>query len=943
MPCPAMKPRGPRSPQPSLWRLWLLGLLLSACAGLPGQALAQYPPGMEWREIQGRSFRVVFPKEAESQALAVGSLLERHAGEIADNLEVEPRPISIYLNNRAAVANGYVALAPEYASFNLQPPATARAFGSADWLSLLTVHEYRHVVHNTAFLRGWEKVGSLFFGDYGRLLFRYSLPAWFVEGDAILAETQFTQGGRGRAPWFDMHYRSLLVNDLELECYPARFGSYRHFYPNHYHLGYVLAAHGRAWHGADLWANVLRANAWRSFWPYAFSLSLKKHSGLNEREFFEETRQRLREQWMLQVHELDMSIMEQKNEAPKKFWTSYEQPQYLQNHQVVVLKSGLDQPRQIVLLDERNQETVLRTTRTEHLSAGGSMICWTESTRHPRWERETYSDIYLMEAEEGKARRLTRRGRFFSPSLSPEGDRLAAIRFKTNGQCDLVVMETATGKTLWEYPNLENYLLRNPCWDPSGQKLALTLHQGDLSSLALLNLTTGRLRLLTDWKPVAYDEPQFYQQYIIFNSPELGLDNLHAIDTVRGIESMVIRSKFGAANACVLENKLVFQDYGPLGYDLSEVELRPQGWFSVRLYFPNPVLLFDKAAQQEKSAAFASEALPFQVLEHRAAKDLLNFHSAFFNLLGNRLDLTAVSEDALGRMTLMPAYSRDFRLQTSTLSLFARWNQSYLRPGLRVSTDDRRLHDLDLDWTEQSARVSLDLPLNFSTGSQTSSLLAQVGAGLTRYSFEPGREFFGRNSGRLAPAWVSLSFGWQVPQALRDLGPRRGVRAEVLAQTSALAGDFRASQLSASLQGLLWGGLPNTSLRLKAMFESQSVESYLFSFRQSVANGLPRYLEQFRALEAEYHFPILAPDLSLGPVLYLKRVWGSLGGARWHESTRLFELDYQARSAWLRLDFETHLLALEAPVVFGLGIAETRGFDSLENGTRFFFHTSLNF
>ena len=61
----------------------------------------------------------------------------------------------------------------------------------------------RHVNRSTV------KVFGYLFGQQAPLLATGLLPFWFIEGDAVMAETQMSSFGRGLQPSFTMHYRAL--------------------------------------------------------------------------------------------------------------------------------------------------------------------------------------------------------------------------------------------------------------------------------------------------------------------------------------------------------------------------------------------------------------------------------------------------------------------------------------------------------------------------------------------------------------------------------------------------------------------------------------------------------------------------------------------------------------------------------------------------------------
>jgi len=62
--------------------------------------------------------------------------------------------------------------------------------GSMDWLDILAVHEYRHVQQLSNTFNGLTKIGYFLAGEetWAGLSF-LSIPEWYFEGDAVMAET----------------------------------------------------------------------------------------------------------------------------------------------------------------------------------------------------------------------------------------------------------------------------------------------------------------------------------------------------------------------------------------------------------------------------------------------------------------------------------------------------------------------------------------------------------------------------------------------------------------------------------------------------------------------------------------------------------------------------------------------------------------------------------
>ena len=74
------------------------------------------------------------------------------------------------------------------------------------------------------------------------------VPLWFLEGDAVFAESALTESGRGRSPSFQKELKAISVEKDKIYKYDKIVnGSFRDYIPDHYQSGYQMVtwAHGK--------------------------------------------------------------------------------------------------------------------------------------------------------------------------------------------------------------------------------------------------------------------------------------------------------------------------------------------------------------------------------------------------------------------------------------------------------------------------------------------------------------------------------------------------------------------------------------------------------------------------------------------------------------------------------------------------------------------------
>jgi hypothetical protein len=146
-----------------------------------------------------------------------------------------PKRIDVLIHSRSAYSNGFVSWAPK--RIELFPTPDQDIFAQ-DYLEQLAIHEFRHVVQIDKLNKGFTKALSFLFGQQaiGAVLGVY-VPTWFLEGDAVMAETMLSRSGRGRLPSFEQEMKAQLLEKRLYSYDKAGLGSYRDYVPNHYIMG----------------------------------------------------------------------------------------------------------------------------------------------------------------------------------------------------------------------------------------------------------------------------------------------------------------------------------------------------------------------------------------------------------------------------------------------------------------------------------------------------------------------------------------------------------------------------------------------------------------------------------------------------------------------------------------------------------------------------------
>lgn len=169
---------------------------------LPATGWAQAPPPhAEYRTFDTPHFRVVYAEGLKDVALRAAAHAEEGHQRLRESLFPAPSPrIEILVTDHTDFSNGFASVAPTpRITLWVRPPMDGTALSSFDeWLSLVTHHELAHIFHLDR--TGWlGRAGRRVFGrapESWPFFTGSLLPRWGLEGVAVQVESGHTHGGR---------------------------------------------------------------------------------------------------------------------------------------------------------------------------------------------------------------------------------------------------------------------------------------------------------------------------------------------------------------------------------------------------------------------------------------------------------------------------------------------------------------------------------------------------------------------------------------------------------------------------------------------------------------------------------------------------------------------------------------------------------------------------
>ncbi|GAB3901749.1 hypothetical protein GCM10028803_26990 [Larkinella knui] len=887
-------------------RYWLPVFLFvtgsAAAQTLP--ILDQNPTRLPWYQLQTPHFRVLYPAGFDQTAQQTARRLEQVYEPVSATLKKQPRKLSVILQNQTMISNGFVTMLPRHSEFFAVPPQDPFLAGTNQWLDLLAVHEFRHVVQYDKALQGLTRLAYTVFGNTAFSALTLGVPDWFWEGDAVGTETALTGAGRGRMPNFDLGIRANLLAGRRFTYPKFVGGSYRDNVPNHYVLGYFMSTYLKRNYGADAWSDVLNRYYRFPLYPFSFSNSVKKTTKYRIEELYRRTMADVEEDWRKEQERLQLTdAVTYSVKASGKVFTNYQYPQYLSDHEVIALKSGLGDIAQFVVLDRNGPEKKLFVpglfNNPEMLSVAAGKICWTEYRYDVRFGQRINSEIKLYDLKNGQVNRLSSHSRYAVAALSPDGSKLVAVRNDESYQTRLVILDAQNGRELRVLDNPENDFFLQPRWQDDNRTLVVVTRKKGGKTIQAIDSETNERRDLLPVSNLNISHTQPWKQFVFFNSPQSGIDNIYALNTKTGQQYQVTSRPLGAYHAAISPNgkTLIFHDFHAEGYRIAEMPIDTASWIPAGRVRDGSTRYFGPLIRQEPGGEQVRRALTDSV------PPTADFPKSRFSRLLHAINIYSwgpvVSSD--GQSGTVGLRSQDLLNTTQidiglgydqaerTVNYYGNLSYQGLFPIIDVgfqrgrrSTSvyiDRRtpLDSLRSDsWNYNQLNAGIRIPLQLTTSKYLQSAYFSAYYNLQQVSgydlpVRPVTEVgFDRALHGLS---YGLSYSRTLKQSKRDVAPRWGQTVSAVWRTTPFGG---------KLTGEVWGvqgglyvpGLgKHHSLRLRAGYQHQMRGTYRFAAAVFYPRG-QSYVsyDHLRTASAEYRLPLLNPHWTLGRWVYIQRV-----------------------------------------------------------------------
>ncbi len=878
------------------------------CAVFAQTTLDTGPASLKWKHFKNNSVDVIYPSGADSLARHVSSTLDHVQGSVSRGLGIIPTRLPLILQNQTMVSNGFVSMGPRRTEFFTNTTQDYNFLGTINWLDLLAVHEYRHVVQNEVARTGTGSVIEVLAGTLAaRGAAGLMAHSWFWEGDAVVAETSLTRGGRGRYPAFNRAFRMNLLERGGFN-YEKQIGtSFKDFVPNHYVTGYHMVAYVRRKTDDPLvWGKISRRTFNRPFIPFAFSSSIKKYSGSGVRATYGEMLADLRQQWEAQLAKIELTNFSDFTPRKNKVYTDYSAPEILPSGDLLVVRTGLSHADQLLKISPDGEVRLLRTlgrfNNPGYISVAQNKMVWAEFESDPRWPMRVYSVLKTMDLSTLKVEKLTQKSRLMAPAFSPDGSRIVAVRSTETGNYRLVVLDGFSGAVRNTFSIDGAWNLLTPRWFEDGMNVVFVTTKKEGKYLVKLNVNSGAQTTLLGPTMENFGVPRPQGKYVLYNSPKSGIDNIYALDTASGKTFQLTSSKYGAYNGVLSDDlkTLYYNDFGKCGMNVVSAAADPQQWRKGKNVQDTGIHYFQPLVEQEKEADLLAN-VPKQSVEekpyHKAAHLVRPYQwglTTTSNLSLDNFMLGFVSQSNLSNFSLNAGAVYDLTEKAIKYQGGFSWQGWYPVLSFNASYGGRKLNrnrrvngvvvETMTEWDETNLSTKISLPLDLTRSRFFQFLNLGVAMDQTFVDNYEHREnnqittpvFREQRRGWLNSLNTTLSYSYLFKQAKRDIYSRWGFTAYGQWQTS-ISGNMEGEIYGGLLRAFLPGVWRHHSLRLKAGAQHQFLNTTdnLHTYNSTIGwvRGASYFtMENYALFGADYALPFWYPDIHIGPLVNVQRI-----------------------------------------------------------------------
>lgn len=847
--------------------------------------------------------RVIYDRQYQDHAARLLQYLDTIRPYIGYGFSHGAMRLPVVLHSQNFGSNGLVMMTPR--RMELMTPPSVNTFAEP-WMKQLATHESRHAVQFNNLNRGFIRVLRYGLGEQGILVGGLLMPMWLMEGDAVMAETQMANYGRGLQPSFSIEYRAAgesMFSGGKIKVDKWFSGSYKNYIPSHYQLGYQLNSWAYTHYNEFIWDKLTSFETKHAYYIFPFSIGLRKLYKTSEPDLFYNTFSDLQNYWasLPQVEDSSTKIA-----TPTTSYTTYSSPMWLGDGKIISLKKDLDRYSRMVEVDTQTgtEKTLFHTGSVHTMPTLGfnGVAYWSELRSSTLWTQRVNSQLCYYDTNSGQRGVVRGERQALFPVLLPWGG-VAVAQYHYSGRFEIRQIDNPhankpTSVTLCSLPDTVS--VHGLAWDDATTALYF-IGLSD-SGMWIGTVEGDSFRIIKPASFATIGGLRASGGRLYFNSIASGKDEVHVWDLATRSEYQISSSNYGSFDPAPMgDGQVVMTTYDSDGYHLAvhtvkDDSLTPVPYSRLPKNVVNPprkkwdVINIDSVVVSPKITAPSKP--------YRRGLNLFNVHSwmplsfdpdaivgeralslhAGATIISQNLLNTAVSHLSYGWTSQGSLVKGRFSYMgwAPKFEIFSEYGggkQGWRTPegftiGSELALPRRR------EYFSLGGRVYL--PMVVRSGYRTGQIQPSVSFAYDNdFVYQPSTNSFTKRYYQMVGA---LQYTENVRMVARDIIPRWGYALRATSVGNPLSADYSN----------LWAGyarayLPGITLHhgvmLRAGVQQQSAKPYLFKYKELFPRGADYEFRarNYYAGSVDYFLPLCYPDTGVSGLFFVKRIRLGLG------------------------------------------------------------------
>ena len=439
----------------------LLLILISSATSYSQISFSQNHPELIWRSFETEHFQIIYHQPIDKIAKEVARIAEQIYHPITNDLGIEPPgKTTIIVTDYLDYSNGLSTPLGHYIVLWTKS-YTKYTTGRLRWLQTLVAHEFTHTVNFWAFRD--------FPGFWRELLALGFVPTWFLEG---LAEYEAEKWCAHR----DMLLRVVAYHHklVPYKKMTGFIGADQIEARLVYEQGHSLIRYITSRFGQEKLKEIIQK--YRSF-PLSFNLALKRSIGLSEKQLFNHWRKEIQAHYG-QEYQKHKPVSQMGKVLETSFQGNYgaRWSPHGSNIALVAIKEYDEHIRELYLLNRK-------TGKTKKIAGPyvNSFFSWAPNGKHIVFSQKhivpsgaEINDLFLVNIKTGDITQLTTNERASDPHFSPDGKRIVFTKHQgTKSNLAILNIETDEIHLITDFPDWTEVF--TPYWSPDGKKIVFSI------------------------------------------------------------------------------------------------------------------------------------------------------------------------------------------------------------------------------------------------------------------------------------------------------------------------------------------------------------------------------------------------------------------------------------------------------------------------------------